>query len=257
LRDDDIHTLVDGVAECTRQDAGLLVALVFPDGALDPSGANRGEDARAVAERLEAPLVVSEDVHGSWSRGLLLEGGNDRPSWRLLSPDGGLVWKEDERIDAGELARVLDGCLFPSRRASPSALQVDVEWGPAALASILGVGHRFRPGLERRPCPPFDGVQPSDMASIVSAVSFVRKDAPSSSLELDRLRTDNEGRGERDPGVLLVLDGADEDEVREMSESLGPAFMVVPDPDGSVAAGAGVRSWPTTITIGDPRGGQD
>ena len=41
--DDDARTLVDGVARCTRQDAGLLVALVLPDGALDPSAANTSE----------------------------------------------------------------------------------------------------------------------------------------------------------------------------------------------------------------------
>jgi hypothetical protein len=254
--DDDARTLVDGVARCTRQDAGLLVALVLPDGALDPSAETSRDDPRAIAERLEAPLVVTEDVHDSWSQALVVDGDGEGPSWRLLSPDGGLLWKEDERIDAGELARVLDGCLYPSPRATTSGVRVNVELGPGALAAILGVGHRHRPGSEASPCPPFAGVHPADMRSIVSSVSFVRRDAASSMSEIDRLRAANEGRGALDPGVLLVVDGATDDDVHELSEWLGPAFMVVGDPDGSVAAGAGVGAWPTTISIGDGRGGQ-
>ena len=252
--DDDARTLVDGVARCTRQDAGLLVALVLPDGALDPSAADTSERVRAIGDRLEAPLVVTEDVDASWSQALVVDGDGDGPSWRLLSPDGGLVWKEDERIDPGDLAAVLDGCLYPSRPATLSGAPVQVELTPGVLAGILAIGHHWHPPGADPQCPPAAGVHSADLPLAVSAVSFVNKDAASSMAEVDRLRADNEGRDAHDPGVVLVVDGASEDDVRELSESLGPAFMVVADPDGSVTAGAGVRSWPTTIPIGDTQG---
>ena len=41
----------------------------------------------------------------------------------------------------------------------------------------------------------------------------------------------------------------------DLSRSLGPGFMVVADRDGAVAAGAGVRSWPTTVAV-DRQGGR-
>jgi hypothetical protein len=88
---------------------------------------------------------------------------------------------------------------------------------------------------------------------MISAVSFVRADAASSTIELERLQTTNSGRGRDEPGVLVVVDGATEEESRRLGESLGPGFMVMADPDGSVAAGAGVRHWPTTASIGDAR----
>jgi len=255
--DGDRRTLIDGVARCTRQDAGLLVALVYPEGGLDPSIGDAAERVRAVGERLEAPMVVSEDVHGSWSHALLVDGAGEGPRWRLLSPDGGLLWKEDERIDAADLAAVLDGCLYACPPASPTGARVAVELTPPVVAGILDVGHHFRPGVLEQPCPPHGGMHVADIPKVVSSVSFVRKDAASSMAEVDRLRAANEGRGALDAGVLLVVDGASDDDVRELSESLGPAFLVVGDPDGSVAAGAGVRAWPTTVPIADQHQGRD
>jgi hypothetical protein len=249
--DADARTLADGVSGCTREDAGLLVVLVLREGMFDPAADDGPARVRALADRLEAPLLVSEDVHGGWSNALGFENGNGTPCWRLLSPDGGMLWKEDERIEPAELAAVLDGCLYPSAKASPSTIHVELDWGPAALATLLGVGHQRRSDVTEPGCPPFDGLRHDDMPLIVSAVSFVHKDAASSSVEVDRLRAENEGRGAQDPGVVLVLDGATDAEANELGESLGSAFMVIADPDGSLAAGAGVRSWPTTVAVGD------
>jgi hypothetical protein len=254
--DDDARTLVDGVAACTRQDAGLMVVLVLGEGAIDPSAADDPTGVRAVADGLEAPLAVHEDVDAGWSTAFDVASDNGAASWRLLSPDGGMLWKKDDPVEPSELAAVLDGCLSPSAKATTSAIQVDLEWGPTALATLLDVGYRRRPGVDDYAYPPFTGMRPADMASVVSTVSFIRKDAASSTTELDRLRADNAGRGERDPGVLLVLDGATDAEAGDLAESLGPAFMVIGDPDGSLAAGAGVHLWPTTTHIGKQRGGR-
>jgi hypothetical protein len=257
--EEDATTLTEGVARCTRQDAGLLVALVLADGALDPSIGDASERrVRAIADRLEAPMVVSEDVHASWSRALVVDSDRDgeAPAWRLLSPDGGLLWKQDDRIDATELAGVLEGCLYPCPPAAPTVTRTRIELTPALVAGILDVGHRFPFLPDAPPCPPHAGMHAADMHSVVSSVSFVHKGAASSTFEVDRLRAANEDRGVLDPGVLLVVDGASNADVRELSESLGPAFMVVGDPDGAVAAGAGVRSWPTTLAVGNQQRGR-
>jgi hypothetical protein len=254
--EDDARTLVSGVADCTRQDAGLLVVAVVGDGELNASGTDRARSIHAVGDRLTVPLVVTEDVDGSWSRALAREAHNEGLSWRLLSPDGGVLWKEDERVEPAELAAVLDSCLYPSPKPTAEPVTLDAQWQPAMLASLLTIGHSHQHAHADPNCPPWPGLSHADVRSMISAVSFVRKDAASSTAEVDRLRIHNEERGAHDPGVLLVVDGADDDDVRELSESLGPAFMVIADPDGSVAAGAGVGAWPTTIPIDDAEGGQ-
>jgi hypothetical protein len=231
-----------------------LVVAVVGDGELNASRTNRSAEIRRVGERLPVPLVVTEDVDGSWSRGLLREADNDAPSWRLLSPDGGLLWKQDERIGPADVAAALDGCLYPSPKPTAERVSLDSELQPALLSSLLAIGHGRQHAHADPNCPPWPGLSHSDVRSMISAVSFVRKDAASSMAEVERLRAANDRRGASDPGVLVVLDGATDDDVRELSGSLGSAFMVVGDADGAVAAGAGIRSWPTTVAIDDQQG---
>jgi hypothetical protein len=252
--EDDERTLVSGVAGCTRRDAGLLVVIVVGDGELNASGAARARSIQAVGERLAVPLVVTEDVDGSWSRGLLHEADDDGPSWRLLSPDGGLLWKADERIGPSDLTGVLEVCLYPSPKPAAERVELDAQLQPAMLASLLAIGHGRQHTHPDPNCPPWPGLSHGDVRSMISAVSFVRAEAASSTVELERLRTTNAGRGRDGPGVLVVFDSATEEESRRLGESLGPGFMVMADPDGSVAAGTGVRQWPTTISIGDGEG---
>jgi hypothetical protein len=69
-----------------------------------------------------------------------------------------------------------------------------------------------------------------------------------------QLHAEHEQRGGDEPDLIVVLDGADEEEADTLAEALGPGFTVVPDPDGSLAHGVGVRVWPTTVTPGgNPR----
>jgi hypothetical protein len=253
--EDDARTLVSGVADCNREDAGLLVVAVLEDGELNASRGDRAGSIRAIGDRLAVPLVVTEDVDGSWSRGLAREDDGDGPSWRLLSPDGGVLWKEDERIGPADLAAVLNDCLYPSPKPTAERVSLDAEWQPAMLASLLAIGHSRQHAHADPNCPPWPGLSHADMRSMIAAVSFVRADAASSTVEIERLQTSNAGRGRDEPGVLVVVDGATDEESRRLGESLGPGFMVMADPDGSVAASAGVRQWPTTVAIGgQPQG---
>ena len=94
------------------------------------------------------------------------------------------------------------------------------------------------------------------MVKVASVVSFARKDSSASAEELHRLRDGHGERSEDEPGVVVVLDGATTDEAQELTESLGPVFTVVGDPDGALARGLGVRFWPTTVTFDNQDGGR-
>src|SRR5207248_2209097 len=66
-----------------------------------------------------------------------------------------------------------------------------------------------------------------------------------------RLREEHREQTDDEPGVVVVLDGATDDEAEQLTESLGPAVTVVPDPDGALAGAVGVRFWPTTVAMDD------
>jgi hypothetical protein len=243
------RVIVDGLAGCIREDAGLLVSIVLSEGALDGPDGDRARSLRAMAQRLPAPMIVNEDLGGTWSTALSIDRDAGDTAWRLISPGGGVLWAREGEVDAGELASVLDGCLYPSPAATPSAVKVEREWSAGDIAALVGAVHTHPPHEVARNCPSTFTVGAEDMGLVVSGVAFVRKDSASSSSEMTRLRTENADRGENDPQVLVIVDGATESEAHRMGEELGPGFMVVPDPDGSVAAGAGVRYWPTTIAV--------
>jgi hypothetical protein len=133
-------------------------------------------------------------------------------------------------------------------------VKVEREWSATDIAGLVGAVHAHPPHEVVRHCPSTFTVGAEDIGLVVSGVAFVHKNAASSSNEITRLRTANADRRENDPQVLVIVDGATESEAHRLGEELGPGFMVVPDQDGSVAAGAGVRFWPTTVTVDKEEG---
>jgi hypothetical protein len=248
--EDDARTLLGGLDGCRRDDAGLLVLVLFREGLLERSTAAGSANLRELAARLHAPLVVNEDVHGGWSHAFVIPRGTGEPAWRLISPDGAVRWMHDGRLAPEDLAHALDDCLSPSPRSWPSEVQVGLEpvvFSPAGLASVMDAHHP-----RRGHCPPIRSIRDVDTQRVASAVSFVHKDSSSSSKELLRLEADlKERTGDQPAQVVVVLDGADPDEASELNQTLGADFTVVADPDGTLAGSLGVRFWPTTVTIGD------
>jgi hypothetical protein len=244
--DDDARALSDGLDECERHDAGLLVLLLFREGLL--GGVDNGplRNVQALASRLQAPLMVSEDLQGGWSTAFSLHNGSGQPAWRLLDPHGGVVWKRDGRVAPEELAHALDHCLYPSPMPRPAALRSDlpsVLLSPAAMGSMLEHSHP-----ERRHCPPWSGLD-VDVRTVFSDAAFVQ--AGSASSTADSLLATFGAGTEDGPDVMVVVDGANDEEVGALRAELGPAFTVVADPDGTLAGGVGVRYWPTTVPIGE------
>jgi hypothetical protein len=253
--ENDAETIVAGLDGCTREDAGLLVTLVFPDGGLDRTDGDLVQSLQSFAERLPAPLTVNEDLDGAWSKALSIDNSDGGTTWQLFSPGCGLLWTREGQIEAGELSTVLDGCLYPSAPARPVTLHADRRWSAAEVGALFDAAHAGRfGGFLRAPCPAASAMRETDMPLIVSNVSFVQRDPESSKREVGRLQSANAGRSSDDPAVLLVVAGASEEDAERMSEELGSAFIVIPDPEGTLAAGAGVRFWPTTVAVGDQEG---
>jgi hypothetical protein len=237
-------SLRDGLQDCSRRDAGLVVLVLFNDRRLMEAQPEMLEELRALAAELEAPLVVNEDVEGSWSNALRIQ-DRDGVEWRLVTPTGGVTWAHSGHIGARELARALDDYLF----RSPAPALSHIMDGPLAGARVPGyalesdvVGRLSR--LDDG-CPP----PPFERLGLETAVKFIKKNSLSSEAAL-RAMTAESDRSESNMYRVIVLDcGTREDE--ERMRELIPNAMIVADTHGTIARRFGVSSWPSAVTISE------
>jgi hypothetical protein len=236
------RALEAGLADSHRRDAGLVVLVLFNDGELMRAQPETLDRFRALAAELEAPLVVNEDVEGSWSRALRIN-GNDRLEWRLVSPTGGVTWAHSGELAARDLAGALDTYLFRSRMAGVAqimdGLPAGTQISPFAFESDV-IGRLSR--LEEA-CPP----PPFNRLAIESAVTFIKRNSAASEAAL-RQTTSREEREEAEELKIIVIDGGTAEDVERLRESERDA-MVIADPDGNIARRFGVRSWPSNLRI--------
>jgi hypothetical protein len=229
-----------------RRDAGLLVVLLFRDGARGDQDPDVATEIAELSRELEAPLMVNEDVGGTWSSALGVEPGGDL-EWRLVSPTGGVTWAHRGRLAAEDLAHTLDTYLFPGqppavRHSHPGVLP-GARISGAALASIyvdLGDYLDFD-----APCPP----PPIGRLGIDAQVVFAQKGSAASQAAIRRaLRArgdDQEGR----PVLAVVYDRTGVQEPGDVHGTEEDGVVTLPDPDGRIATVLGIRTWPTTVSI--------
>jgi hypothetical protein len=242
--------LRDGLASSRRKDAGLLVLVLFPDGTLMRRGSEMAAEFGELVAELEAPMVVNEDVGGSWSKALRLDRDEDaadrRLEWRLISPTGGVTWAHRGLATPRELATALDDYLFPSQAAAVSPVVPAVELG--ARASSLALGGRLsdHPLELDSPCPP----PPLGRFGVATDVTFVTRNSASSDAALRKLAAEHGGRtGEH--FTVVIVDGAGANDLEELSRSLPDGLLPIPDPDGAISKRFGVRTWPSTVTLNE------
>jgi hypothetical protein len=236
------HTLHEGLVESQRRDAGMIVLILYRDGALARADRELLTQLSELAKELEAPLVFNEDVRGSWSQTFQFTRSGE-PEWRLISPTGGITWMHQGNLDRRGLARALDTYLFPSRPP-----------GIADFKAGLNPGTRLRPGvldprlpneLVESPCPP---VPIGRLGKVESVITFVQKDSVASEGHLRRLG--DQANAAREGGFFaVVVDGVTrgDDSIGESHED----FLAIPDPNGVVARRFGVCVWPTTVTVNE------
>jgi len=233
--------LRDGLADSKRRDAGLAVLVLFNDGELMQARPEQLEEFRALAAELEAPLVVNEDVEGSWSNALAIQ-SRDTLEWRLVTPTGGVTWTHSGQLAPRDLATALDDYLFRSPPAGISYFHdgqlAGIRMPPYAFESDIA-GYLSR--LEDS-CPP----SPFVRLGIETAVSFIKKGSKAFEATIRALTA--EGQDSAETLKIVVVDGANADEAARMRETLGDV-TVIADPEGAIAKRFGVRSWPATANL--------
>jgi hypothetical protein len=237
--------LRDALLSSRRLDAGLQILMLFPDGTLAARG-NIVDDVMQFAADLEAPLVVNEDVRGTWSAALAMDPSQGDVQWRLVTPTGGVSWAHTGTIEPPELARVFDNYLFPSPPPSPRTLVTRVVPGTRLDTSVLGAGLYYdvaRLEAEER-CPPPLGPYSYDARAV-----FVQADSRSSRAAIERLAREYSAHEGDRPFVALIVDGASPEDLDRLKERLPEEFVAIPDPRGAIASQFGIRAWPTSVTV--------
>ncbi len=246
----------EALTNSTRRNAGLVVLMLFSDGGLMNAPRELLAEISELSAELEAPLVMNEDVGGSWSRALHLhsddESSKNDVAWRLISPTGGVTWAHSGAADARELASVLDDYLFPSPAAGIAQVMSGVGVGTRVLAGALsssvinalndGLSDAVIEAAEKCPPPPFGRIG----AGMV--VTFVGRHSVASEAAMRKLTSSNAGQ-ESDVSVTIVFDGASHDDVNQLAESLPADAIAIADPDGAIAGRFGIRTWPSTVEI--------
>ena len=226
-----------GLERSRREGAGLLVLVLFRDGALRDFDPELQSRLAELGEGLAAPMLVSEDVRGAWSTVLALPTRTSEPVWRLITPEGVVRWAHHGRADAELLASVLDERLVTS--------------GPPGLG-------RIRPGIDIADlvpielvtghCPP---VPLSRLGTSGSKLVFVHKDSAAAVALPARPWRDQADRVEDAPYLAIVVEGANADEAEALRKSWKLNIPTFPDQHGTLTRGAGVRFSPATLTLDD------
>lgn len=231
-----------GLAGVRREGVGLTVVILYPDGKM-PADPDLIRRIQATSEEIEAPVLVNEDVLGSWSSRLSLPEAGD--AWRLMRPSGGVTWAQDGFVDGeqgGRLAAALQRKLYPS---SPPS------WREIPVAGWLGRSISLSPLLQavRHQFP--DGCPPPPLGTV--AIAFTRRrvrltfgleGTRSSETAFEQALQAND-----DSSLWIVSTGLSPVRAGELTRDLGGRATVVGDPEGLVAAGLGIDTWPATLDI--------
>lgn len=231
--EDAVAALRAGVEGCDRRGAGLLVLVLFSDGALSSADHELGTKMRDLAAELPAALQVAEDVRDSWSQVLGVDVSEPAPQWRLVSPSGAVTWLHRGRIESDEIASVLNKGLVASRPAEVVHIRPEIDVGDLVTISLVAGD-----------CPPIPFRRPGTTGSKVVFVDT----GHASTATLRRLEHALTGSSEP-PYVAVIVDGASAEEVHALQTELRLGVPLFPDPDGALTRRAGLRFTPAVVTI--------
>ena len=218
--------LQSGLERCRREGAGLVVLVLFEDGALGRRAAELAPLLQGLRDRLPAPLLVNEDVRGGWRNALAIPVRDGQPVWRLVDPDGHVRWSHEGRVEGALLASMLDERLVSS-----------VPAGFGRISPTLDVGNHVPIQLVTPQCPP---VPLARAGTAGSTLVFVHKDDGARLARLAPAHQDSE-RIEDVPYVAVVVEGANREEVEALRKQWNIHVPVFPDQSGQLTRRAGVR----------------
>jgi hypothetical protein len=229
------RAIVDGLDRCGRVDAGLRLLVLFRRGALGSPASPVMAEVHRFGQRAGVPMHVNEDVDGSWATAFDVRGGD--VAWRLIHPSGAVPWSHEGALEGAMLASALDVNLVTSPADTLIRTRLRYEIG-----DTIAIGRIFD-DLAESPCPrPTFG-----RAQVGTVVAFVTADHAASRATLRDLAARYPDGHETTPRLVVVVDGADQQQAAQLARELGDDVAAFADPTGTIADRFGVGVWPTTV----------
>lgn len=218
--------IIDAVDQAGRDEAGLQMLVIVPEGVLDQDG--QQEVRRRRPER-DVALSLVEDIGGVWAT--TFAGATDsEEALRLITADGRVAWSHDGAVDVTTLVAALREHLIP---ADAPDLTPPLPGPPIGRAMPSSASRRTDGGAA------MVGLDQSMM------LCFALGWAESSKAELRRL---NALAVAEDRLIVVVLTDAGSAEAAEVQRSV-PQVLVLPDPDRAITDQHDIWLWPTTLTL--------
>ena len=230
-----LSLLGEAMLRSKHRDANVPIVLVLPNGSFAQTRSAIERKLGTFAQRLRAPVVVTEDYERTWTQAFDVAGGE---ATYLLSGEGELVWSHKGPLNAPSLTAVLDDHVRAGtrRRSRPIKLAVRTEQRAPEMLWDDGRGGTLMLGrLHGR-------------RVLLMFWKFFSKPCL---VELRRLQYLHDRGGRQAPVIMAIGDGEDPERIAEIARAHQLRFALVADPDRRIAQAYGVNCWPTLVSINE------
>ena len=218
--------IIDAINQAGRDEAGLQLLVIVPDGGLAQDGA---QEIRGRRPERDVALSLVEDIGGVWATTFGREADSDE-ALRLITTDGRVAWSHEGGVDVTTLIAALREHLVPAD-------------APDLTPPLPGppIGRTMPSTTSRRT----DGGAATRSLGQPMMLCFALGWAESSKAELRRL---NALAGADERLIVVALTDAGSAEAAGVQRSV-PHVLVLPDPDRAITDQHDIWLWPTTLTL--------
>jgi hypothetical protein len=156
------------------------------------------------------------------------------------------MWTHSGSLEPRELASALDDYLLRSPAARVPQITSGMTLGMQLSPLAFDVDVNTRLSDIERACPP----PPFGRLGTQATVAFVGRGSTAAEVAVRTIADDHASRGD-ESSLIVVVDGAEADDVERLRPSLPEGVTLLPDAEGVISRRFGVRMWPTNIAINE------
>lgn len=233
-----LESLTEAIQHAGRDDAGILLALVLPEGSLKEIDREAAGRLKSLQRTLgDTMVLIMEDVRGSLSGAYSIERTRDGavPLY-LLNPGGYVAFQSEHLPETAHMADILRERLRESLPPRPRLQRLSVKAGEKAF--------NFQFSDDRGRFLSLNRFRHRSMLLV-----FARADSSPSLAVLRRLQRLQQRLDRKQTTVVAIIDEAEPDSLELLRREQDLSFTLVADTRGRIARRYGISAWPTTIQV--------
>ena len=233
-----LESLYEAIQQASRDDAGILLALVLPEGSLREIGREAAGRLRSLQRMLgDTMVLIMEDVRESLSGAYSIERTRDGATpLYLLNPRGEVAFQSEHLPETAHMVDVLRERLEESMPPRPQLLRLRVKAGKKAPDFLFSDDRGRFLSLKR-------------FRHRSMLLAFARADSSPSLAVLRRLERLQQRLDRKQTTVVAIIDEGEPDNLERLRREQDLSFILVADTRGGIARQYGISAWPTTIQV--------